>query len=233
MKTRTKFLVLAAIWIGCVATFGCASARGTRVRAHIAGQDQVTRARFATLLVKECDLSGLAAKYANESSGKHFVTPMEHLAALGAASVTPPKEDGAGNLLSADLERAIELRLRGLGERAGEGRMHPDAPITRAELALVLEDLLVLGTGEATLPLTFLGGVSPFPDLRPDHYAFNAALVVSMRGLLVTGRGGMFEPDRAVHGDEALAALRKLNERVREKTAPHHHPAAIGAGDRT
>lgn len=233
MKTRRKFLVLAAIWLVCVVSFGCASAPGKRVSKLIAGQDQVTRARFAALLAEECDLAGLAARYAANPEDKRFVTPMEYLAVIGAATMTTSRDDGAGYSLAADLERAIELRLRGLGERGADGRMHPNMPLTRAELALVLEDLLALSSGEAAHSHLFLGGVSPFRDLRPDHYAFNAALVVTTRGMLETGKGGAFEPDRAVQGDEALAAIRKLNERIREKTSPRLPLAAKGAGDRT
>lgn len=232
MKSRTKFLALTSVWIVCIATLGCASTADKRVSNLVSGQDQVTRARFATLLAEECELSRLPAGYKGDPAGKPFVTPSEHLAALGAATVKPPESRGVGNTLAADLERAIELRLRGLGERGADGTMDPEAPLTRAELALVLEDLLVLGTGDASYSQKLLGSTSPFPDLRSDHYAFNAALVATTRGLLETGPGRAFEPDRPVRGDEALAAIKKLNERINEKTPPQRPAAVGGSGDR-
>jgi hypothetical protein len=109
---------------------------------------------------------------------------------------------------------AIEIVTRlGLMESYPDRTFRPEEAVTRAALAMTLEQVLSVAVNDARLKTHHVGQASPFTDVRSDHFAFNAAVVVTTRGLMEAERPtGAFRLDRAVSGPEALLAIRKLAE---------------------
>ncbi len=104
----------------------------------------------------------------------------------------------------------LPLHLGDLDARA-DLRFYPDRIINRADLALVLQDVLVLVTGDEYLATHYLGAGSPFPDVRPDYYAFNAIMVCTERGIVAADAAtGAFRPQDPVNGCVALGAVRRV-----------------------
>ncbi len=88
------------------------------------------------------------------------------------------------------------------------GYFYPDRPVTRAELAIVLQEIMVLLMDDQTLASRFIAGQSPFVDVRPDYYAFNAIMLGVERGILKTGAGrDVFDPEGTIRGIDMLAVL--------------------------
>ena len=88
---------------------------------------------------------------------------------------------------------------------------HPDSTVTRKELAVVIQDLLVLISGNEDLRTQFVGMESRFPDVRSDIYYFNAASLAVERGLMQVGKlEGTFQPDHPVSGAESVLAIQDL-----------------------
>lgn len=80
--------------------------------------------------------------------------------------------------------------------------------VTRAEFALLLEDLTVLSTGAADLPTKFIGAESsPFTDVAPTHPAFNAIMTATERGYMQAKHSGAFAPADPLTRSEIQSAL--------------------------
>ena len=96
----------------------------------------------------------------------------------------------------------LDGALRGLRGDAGE------SPITRAELAFVLEDLLALATGNDRLSTQHIGAESsPFLDVEPSHPAFNAIMTVTTHNLLRARTSDRFAPAEPASPSEVRSAL--------------------------
>jgi class 3 adenylate cyclase len=83
--------------------------------------------------------------------------------------------------------------------------------ITRAEFALLLEDLTVLSTGATDLPTKFIGAESsPFTDVAPTHPAFNAIMNAIGSGLMQARGSGTFAPADPLTRSEIESALNRF-----------------------
>lgn len=165
---------------------------GTRSGRDIAGSPGITRAEVAALFMEELTLERLYKGGVEPDTSVH------------SQEIT----DFQTHVLRKDIEAVITLGLRGL-EPVGN-RFYPDREITRAEFAVMLEDILVKITSEDGVPTSHIGNPSPFKDVDRSNYAYNAILTCTTRGILDSGIDGYFNPDKSVSGSDALLALRRL-----------------------
>ncbi len=84
-------------------------------------------------------------------------------------------------------------------------RFQPERVVRRAELAHILVGMLRAAGVEPVSPAAL-----PFSDLAPGHLDYPAASEVVAAGLLSPLPQNMFQPDLAVAGGEAMAALSRL-----------------------
>ena len=104
----------------------------------------------------------------------------------------------------------VGLKIRGL-EPIGN-RFEPDKDITRADFAVMIEDILIKILGEKNLPTRYIGSPSPFKDVNSSFYAFNAIMTCTTRGIMEADLNGYFRPEGPVSGADALLSLRRLKE---------------------
>ncbi len=182
------------------------AAPGTLVGKRIALADPVTRGELAALLATELGVEAQLRKRRPELFDASFRPPG---ASNPTAGVTAPS-DVAGHWA----RNAIELVMRlNLMDAYPDGAFRADEPVTRAGLAMTLEQVLSVIANDPGLKTRHVGQQSPFPDVRGDHFAFNAAVVVTTRGLMEAERpSGAFRLGNPVSGPEALLAMRKLAE---------------------
>ena len=85
----------------------------------------------------------------------------------------------------------------------GQGRYAPDAPVSRQEMAVLL-DKVRPGLGSA--------GKNPFPDLDPKRHAwsYGAVLRLAAAGVVSGGPDGRFRPEAPVTRVELAVMLSKL-----------------------
>ncbi len=95
------------------------------------------------------------------------------------------------------------------------GVFAPDKEITRANFAIMIEDILARVTREHNLDTKHFGCASPFKDVNNGNYAFNAIMTVTTRGIMSANMYGYFSKDDPVSGTKALLVLRKLKEKLR------------------
>ena len=116
-------------------------------------------------------------------------------------------------IFSALLAAALLLTLTAPARAAGtlhpayltgfpDGTIRPDAPVTRAQLAVVLARLAepVPETAEADLP-----------DVPSGHWAYAAAALACETELMNTAPDGLFHPDEPVTGPELAWTLARLS----------------------
>ena len=173
----------------------------------IAIQTQVSRGDLAVLLVNELKIEQLFA-------GR---IPVEAEVNERQAAFTPA--DITQHPFKPAVLALMKWQVRGLEPRFDQTTQaylfQPDQPVTRKELAIVLEDVLIKLSGDETLASKFLGqDSSPFPDVQPTVAWFNAVMTVVTRDLMEAELSGEFRPDRPADGAEVLLALRVLQQRL-------------------
>ena len=91
----------------------------------------------------------------------------------------------------------------------------PDNGVTRKELALVLEDILVKLTGDEKIATAYFGQErSPFPDVPATAPWYNAVMNMTTRGLMEPEISGEFRVNDVVDGAEAILAIRVLRQKM-------------------
>ena len=171
----------------------------TNIGQRIAGLNKITRADVAALFIHELRLEKLFKQ------GKS-------LAKEKSSTPGDMPTDYNNHILGADINTVIHLGIRGL-EPIGN-RFDPDKEITRSNFAVMIEDILVKVTREIDLPNKFIGSTSPFKDVEPSNYAFNAIMTCTTRGIMKADLNGYFKGQEPVSGADALLILRRLKEAI-------------------
>jgi hypothetical protein len=186
---------------------------GTVTGRKIALVEKISRADTAALFMEELRIDILYKK----RTPKAFDTSFKDLdrVKISPAETRRMATDIEGHPLKADIEGILQIGVRGL-EVQPDGRFLPGEPVSRAAYALMIEDILIRLTGDTSMATRYIGGVSPFPDVRSDLPYFNAVMVATSRGLMqVRGvASGEFAPLGGVSGVEALLTLKKLKEEL-------------------
>ena len=174
----------------------------------IALVERVTRSEMAALLTEELQVAEFYEATPAPGDKAGFEPPRAKYYESGPYDV----ED---HPLAESINEVIEYGVKGL-EPYPDGSFRPDEPLTRAEAAMIYEDILVRATGDWGLSTKFIGRPGPFRDLGNDHAAFNAAMLATTRGIMsADARTGRFKPGGEISGVEALRALEKLKNELR------------------
>ena len=186
---------------------------GTVTGKKIALVEKITRADAAALFMEELKIDELYARRTPKKFDTAFKDPEK---AKSAAAGRNGAADIANHPLKADIEGMIRIGMRGL-EPYPDGNFRPDELVDRASYAMMIEDILVKITGDNALATRFIGGSSPFPDLRADLPYFNAVMVATSRGLMEVRdvTSGEFAPLAPVGGADALLVIRRVREELR------------------
>jgi tetratricopeptide (TPR) repeat protein len=190
------------------------AAPGTKVGKEIALLDRINRADVAALFIEELALDRLFEKRGGKTFDTSFKSPGKAFEADKVVAMEPAT-DVANHPLKADIDVVVKLGVRGL-EPSPEHKFEPNKPITKAEYAVMLEDIMMKVTGDDKLATQFIGQKSLFPDVRSDVYYFNAAMILSSRGILEADKmTGEFGANQVVSGADALLAIRMFKEALK------------------
>lgn len=178
----------------------------TSVGKRIALVDKITRADMAALLVEELGIERFF-EGTEIPEASTFQSPQDMKSGdMDAVSAT----DIQSHPLRVDVQSIMKYRLRGLQPFA-DHTFQPDRPLTRAEAALILEDIFIRAKNDTALATRFVGQSSPFPDVRNDHPFFNAAMFATTRGLLHADVAkGLFRPVDSISGVDAVLLINAL-----------------------
>ena len=173
-------------------------------------------------LLKAVKRSELAALLADELALDRLLSDR-----APAASASAPARLAADTLpvdiTGHRLEQAILLMLKwGIGGfeplydlRSGAYFFKPEAAVTRGELAIILEDIIVKLIGDEEITTAYLGRAhSPYSDVPVTAPWYNAVMNVTTRDLMEADKGGAFRPDEPVEDADVLLAIRVLKRRM-------------------
>jgi len=193
------------------------AAPGTAIGKKIALIDKIDRADTAALFDQELNLEKLYTKRGTKNYDTGFKAPEGTTTRFSPETTTKmePATDVKNHWLKASIDRVLNLQVRGL-EAGPNHTFAPDKLITKAEFALMLEDILIKVTGDQKLATKYIGATSPFPDVRNDHYAFSAIMTATSRGFLGADKAtGEYSPGSPVSGADALLAIREFKNQLK------------------
>ncbi|MDP2646947.1 MAG: hypothetical protein Q8P24_18580 [Desulfobacterales bacterium] len=187
---------------------------GSEIGKKIALMAEITRADVAALFIEELKVDQLFSAKRPAKFNTSFQSPEKSLMPQ-AQEKNPPVTDAADHVLSADIHAALEIGIKGL-EAFPDHTFKPDQMITRAGFAMMIEDIIIKTTGDEKLATKFIGGSSPFPDLRNDLPYFNAAVLCVTRGIMEIKdfKTGEFDAAGPVSGADALLSIRTLKNQL-------------------
>ncbi|MBJ6723865.1 S-layer homology domain-containing protein [Geomonas sp. Red875] len=173
----------------------------------IAVKETVTRADLAALLVDELMIDKLFAGRVASQSQVQAMKP----------EFTPA--DMVNSPFKEEVATVMKWKVRGLEPKYDETTkaylFKPEDPVTRGEMAFILEDVLIKLTGDSKIATAYFGQEkSPFPDVRTTSPYFNAVMNMTTRGIMEGELSGDFRVNDPVEGAEALLAIRVLKQKI-------------------
>lgn len=189
---------------------------GSRSGHRVASLPAITRADMASLLIEELHLPQLYKRNPPPQGNNPYQGPGKEFVPLANRKIdVPVATDIENHTLRVDIEEILKLKVRGL-EVTPQHLFYPHKEITRAEFALMLEDILIKVTQDKRLATRFVGESSPWPDVREDAFFYNAARTMVNRGIMtIINKGtGEFGPNNSVPGADALLGIRVMKDEL-------------------
>jgi len=182
------------------------SAPGTRVGSRIALLNQISRADLAVLFMEELKLAEVIERKRPKEFDTAYAPPTDPTSMYGGEkeSTTLPADVNDHWALSW-IRQVVKL---GVMEVSPDNRFYPDTPVTRAEYALFLQNILVDVMQDRTLATKYIGEESRFKDMRSGMATYNAAALAVDRGIMEARLDGTFGPSERVSGADALLIIR-------------------------
>lgn len=172
----------------------------------IAIKDSVSRADLAALIIDELKIDKVLA-------GR---IP---LAAQSGKQVEFSPADMTSHPFKEEVLTLMKWNVRGMEPKYDETSraylFKPADPVTRGEMAFILEDVLVKLTGNEKLATAYFGqDNSPFPDVKATSAFYNAVMNMTSRSIMESELSGEFRVNAPVDGAEALLAIRILKQKI-------------------
>ena len=183
---------------------------------EIALIEEIDRADMAVLFMEELKLAELLEKKRPKQYDTGFEAPEDpttfQLEEPGLAEA-PEATDIQDHWAASWLKEIIYID--GM-EVFPDHTFRPDELVTRSDFAGFLQHIIVLKTGDDAILTRYIGETSHFPDMRSDHWAYNAAMLCVQRGILETNMDGEFSPMDHVSGADALLSIRDFQNALRQ-----------------
>jgi len=190
------------------------AAPGTRVGKEIAIIDEIDRADLAVLLIEEMKLPEVIQKRRPRQYDTSYQAPEDSTQMqTERLEKMPAMTDVADHWAKSWIEQIVEL---GVMEPFPDHTFRPDEKITRSNYAQVMQQILIMATGDPSLATKYVGEKSRFPDVNSSHYAYNAMALSAERGILKADTmTGEFRPQGHMSGADALLAIREFQNALR------------------
>jgi hypothetical protein len=190
------------------------AAPGTKIGAKIALIDKIDRADVAVLFMEELRLPELLAKKRTKTFDTSFKAPEDPMKYQSKTTTT--METGPSDIANHWAKNWVkEIVDIGGMEMYPDHTFHPDELLTRAEFALLLQNIFILVSGDPSLATRYFGETSHFPDVNSTHPAYNAIVLCVERGVLKANTDGSFGLTANVSGADALLTIRDLQNALR------------------
>ena len=163
--------------------------------------EKASRAELCLLLIEELKLKDLVKRY------RLMRYEAIYHGDEGVKKIPSDIEERADWKILLDV---MALRLPHL-DVYPNGDFYPERQVTRAECAMVVQEIMEFLSDDPTLATQYISSDSPFTDVRRDYYAFNAIMLGVERGIVRSDPStGRFDPDGTVRGVDILLMIRAL-----------------------
>ncbi len=190
------------------------AAPGTKVGMKIALIDAIDRADLAVLMLEELKLLEIIDKKRPKTYDTGFKAPedptqMQTSQMVQMADAT----DIDGHWAKNWIEDVIEAKGMDVFP---DHTFRPDEKITRANYAMLMQNVLIMATGDESLATKYIGTQSRFPDVNPSHFAYNAICLMTDRGIMSANKmTGAFDLNSTISGADALLIIRDFQNALR------------------
>lgn len=174
--------------------------------AKIATAPSITRADVAAILINELGIEKVI-KPAAETTAKSFEAPPSLMGIPRETVLKQGATDISGHWAEGYIQRVLKT---GAMEIYPDGTFKPQENVNKAEFAMIAEKVIAKATNNEDLSTQFIGSTSPFPDVPSSHFAFNAIMVCTTRGILKAKIDGKFGLADNVSGADALLSIKAL-----------------------
>ena len=182
------------------------AAPGTPHGKEIALIEEIDRADLTVLFLEELKLKEVLEK----RRPKYFNTQFKAFQEGGGSQKKPTAKDIRNHWAKTWIQDIIALQVSGLELFPGD-QFKPDQNIARVNFAMILQGLIILISNDQSLATKYIGETSHFPDVRSDHFAYNAINLCVDRGFMSADKiTGAFKMDKTVSGADALLSIREL-----------------------
>lgn len=191
------------ILVGKIIQAGNLSEQG----AAIALDDKIDRADLAELLVTELNIASRMKERRADLFGLYFNDDLSPKRRMDV-----PRDTGKNRSRDAIMDM-LAIGIPSLNVFP-DSYFYPDRLVTRARMAAVLQDVLALLKNSSILSTMYIGAATPFIDVHPDYYAFNAIMLCTRSGIMSPAEGDdqRFAPDGPVSGIDAILMIRSLEQ---------------------
>jgi len=171
---------------------------------EIALSEAVDRAEMAVLLNEMLDL-GRIFDPKRSPEAQRFRPPgqQEQPAERSAMATDVP----SGHWARVQVENCVKY---GAMDLMPDGSFRPTQVVSRQEMAMLVQRVLVVAWNDPSLRSKYFGSTSPFPDVPGTHFAFNAVALATGRGIMSGRPDGTFFPEGTIPGHEAILIVRNL-----------------------
>lgn len=176
---------------------------------EIAMSEAVSRAELSVLLNEELDLQEIFVGK-QPAQERRFVPPGQQNIETGR--IAAPNDVRGDHWARSHIEKAV---LLGAMDLYPDGSFKPDYVVTRLDMALLIQRVLIKAWNDDSLKSKFFGNASPFPDVNSTHYAFNAVMLATTRGIMSGKPDGTFRLEGTLPGHEAILIIRNLKGALR------------------
>jgi len=174
----------------------------------IARAPAITRADLAALFVVKLNLDKITKKPGPPEQKKFYAPEQKEIMGKPESKTrTMVPQDVKDNWAKHYIMKVMSL---GIMEPFPDGNFYPNKPITKANFAMAVQNLLAGLLKDPTLTTRFIGNTSPFPDVPNSHYAFNAIMLVTTRGIMKAKLDGTFGLSDNVKGKDALLIMKRV-----------------------
>ncbi|MCK4771568.1 MAG: S-layer homology domain-containing protein [Candidatus Latescibacteria bacterium] len=176
---------------------------------EIALTEAISRAELSVLLNEELDLEGIFVGQRTPEE-RRFAPPDQQQAQ--AQRVTAPNDVQSDHWARVHIEQVVKF---GAMDLFPDGTFRPNQVVTRLDLALLIQRVLVEAYDDDSLKSKFFGNASPFPDVMNTHFSFNAVMLATTRGIMSGKPDGIFFLEGTLPGHEAILIVRNLKGALR------------------
>jgi len=186
---------------------------GTKIGSKIALIEKIDRADLAVLFMEELkliDVLNMKKSFTNKTS---FHTPEKQNEASAVTGKDDPNDINS-HWAKSWINQIVGLKVM---EVHPDGGFYPDDIMTRGEFAMLIQNILIIITGDNSLATKYQGQETLYYDINSSHPYYSAVVLSVNRGIIKPHHDGSFGMMDHISGADALLIIREFQNSLRQE----------------